>query len=116
MREFSKMMVATLHPKRQRSVLKKFSEEKTTMILRTIGCFLTFAFGLCGLPLASGVQPAVQVPRIGYLSAGAAATSTVEVFRQQLRELGYVDGRDIMLEERWAESARAASACGHLCR
>jgi putative ABC transport system substrate-binding protein len=55
------------------------------------------------MPLVSGVQPAAKVPRIGYLSAGTAATSTVEAFRQRLGELGYVDGRDIVLEERWAE-------------
>jgi putative ABC transport system substrate-binding protein len=64
---------------------------------------VTLALALLSAPLSVGAQPAPQVPRIGYLSAGAVATSTVEVFRQRLRELGYVDGRDIMLEERWAE-------------
>jgi putative tryptophan/tyrosine transport system substrate-binding protein len=64
---------------------------------------VTLALGLLSAPLSSEAQPAAKVPRVGYLSAGAAATSTVEVFRQRLRELGYKDGQSVVIEERWAE-------------
>ena len=76
---------------------------KTLISFSTVILLTTLACGLCGMPFASSAQPAAKVPHIGYLSAGAVATSTVEVFRQRLRELGYVDGRDIVLAERWAE-------------
>jgi putative ABC transport system substrate-binding protein len=46
-----------------------------------------------------------KVPRIGLLSHGspAAFRSLVEVFRKRLRELGYIEGTNIILEHRWAE-------------
>jgi putative ABC transport system substrate-binding protein len=45
------------------------------------------------------------VPRVAYLSASSAASATwaVEGFRQGLRELGYVEGRNILIEYRWAD-------------
>src|SRR5207244_13238968 len=53
---------------------------------------------------AQAQQPA-KVPRIGFL--GTASPSTIsarlEAFRQGLRELGYVEGKSIVIEYRWAE-------------
>jgi putative ABC transport system substrate-binding protein len=47
------------------------------------------------------------VPRVGYLNPGSSADPArlrrFEVFRQGLRELGYVEGQTIALEPRWAE-------------
>ena len=56
-------------------------------------------------PLDAEAQPARKVPRVGYLNASSAAsaTSAVEAFRQGLRELGYVEGRNIVIEYRWAD-------------
>jgi putative tryptophan/tyrosine transport system substrate-binding protein len=52
-------------------------------------------------------QPqAARIPRIGYVQASAAQNNTspfLEAFRQGLRELGYVEGRNIQLEIRWSE-------------
>jgi len=52
-------------------------------------------------------QPAENVPRVGYISPGSSADPfrqrRFEAFRQGLRELGYVEGRTIALEPRWAE-------------
>ena len=46
-------------------------------------------------------------PRVGYLSPGSSdepfRLRRLEAFRQGLRELGYVEGRSIILESRWAE-------------
>src|SRR6266496_6448768 len=53
---------------------------------------------------AQAQQP-TKVPRIGFL--GTASPSTIsarlEAFRQGLRELGYVEGKSIVIEYRWAE-------------
>jgi len=52
-------------------------------------------------------QPAENVPRVGYISPGSSADPfrlrRFEAFRQGLRELGYVEGRNVVLEPRWAE-------------
>jgi putative tryptophan/tyrosine transport system substrate-binding protein len=61
------------------------------------------------LVLVLGFQAEAQqpkkVPRIGWLSGGDSnsSRSQVEGFRQGLRELGYVEGQNIVLEYRWAE-------------
>jgi len=62
---------------------------------------LTFAFG--GI-LAQAQQPA-KVARIGFLSSlsPAAVSARMDAFRQGLRELGYVEGKNIVIESRWAE-------------
>ncbi len=53
-------------------------------------------------------QQAVKIPRIGFLSPGPAPGSAnpeprLEVLRQALRELGYIEGKNIIIEYRWAE-------------
>jgi putative ABC transport system substrate-binding protein len=48
-------------------------------------------------------QQPEKVPRIGYLTAGTAASAAprFKAFRQGLRELGYVEGETIIIEERY---------------
>jgi ABC-type uncharacterized transport system substrate-binding protein len=59
---------------------------------------------LLAAPLAVEAQQAGKVYRIGYLSAGFTATTTsLASFRQGLRDLGYVEGRDFVMELRFAE-------------
>jgi putative ABC transport system substrate-binding protein len=55
-------------------------------------------------PFTQAQQPG-KIPRIGYLSASSAtsAASRVEAFRQGLRELGYVEGKNIVVEYRFAD-------------
>jgi len=49
-------------------------------------------------------QQAAKVPRIGYLFSNLATTSHLwEAFRQGLRDLGYVEGRNVVIESRDAE-------------
>src|SRR5262245_17786553 len=48
-------------------------------------------------------QPTANAPRIGFLSAAAAGTLTLEGFRQGLKDLGYSEGKDIVLEPRYAD-------------
>jgi len=54
--------------------------------------------------IAKAQQPA-GIPRIGILIAASASVNPdrVEAFRQRLRELGYVDGKNIVIEYRYAE-------------
>src|SRR3982074_675716 len=54
--------------------------------------------GFLAAPLAAGAQQAAKVPRIGYLWAGNLALR--EAFLQGLRDLGYVEGRNIAIEYR----------------
>jgi ABC-type uncharacterized transport system substrate-binding protein len=60
---------------------------------------------LLAAPLASQAQAPAKVPRIGFLGTGAPAETAprVEAFRQGLRDLGYVEGRNIAIEYRWAD-------------
>jgi putative ABC transport system substrate-binding protein len=55
-------------------------------------------------PFAAAAQQATKVPRLGYLAADRAANAHLqEAFRQGLRDLGYVEGRNLVIEYRDAE-------------
>jgi ABC-type uncharacterized transport system substrate-binding protein len=56
--------------------------------------------------LVEAQQP-TKVPRIGFLATVSPSTISdrVEAFRQGLRELGYVEGKTIVIEYRWAEGS-----------
>jgi ABC-type uncharacterized transport system substrate-binding protein len=51
---------------------------------------------------AHGQSPKIN-PRIGILRTGSAPDPLIDAFQQGLRELGYVEGKNIILEFRWAE-------------
>ena len=56
-------------------------------------------------PLASEAQEVTKVWRIGYLGyAYPTEVKTLEAFRQRLRDLGYVEGKNLVIESRLAES------------
>jgi putative ABC transport system substrate-binding protein len=64
----------------------------------------TLAGGLLAAPLAAEAQQAGKIARIGYLAPNRAASPHMpEAFRQGLRDLGYVEGRNVMIEYRSAE-------------
>jgi putative ABC transport system substrate-binding protein len=60
---------------------------------------------LLALPFPARAQQPKKIPRIGYLGASSASAASVrvEAFRQGLRELGYVEGKNIVIEYRFAE-------------
>jgi putative ABC transport system substrate-binding protein len=76
-----------------------------TMWGSIVGGIITLLLGLLALPCIVAAQPAQHVPRIGFLSGGspAATAARVEAFRQGLRELGYVEGHNLVIEWRYAE-------------
>src|SRR5713101_569042 len=65
----------------------------------------TLTGGLLAAPLAAAAQPTGKVYRIGYLAAGSATVFQipVEAFREGLRELGLVEGQNIVIDYRFAE-------------
>ena len=66
--------------------------------------FLSGATALLAAPLAAGAQPAAKIARIGYLAFNLAGSPHLhEAFRQGLRDLGYVEGRNVVIEYRDAE-------------
>jgi putative ABC transport system substrate-binding protein len=61
-------------------------------------------FGLLAAPLAAEAQQAAKVARLGFLALNPAANPHLhEAFRQGLRDLGYVEGRNLVIEYRSAE-------------
>jgi putative tryptophan/tyrosine transport system substrate-binding protein len=66
--------------------------------------------------IAEAQQP--KVPRIGYMHSGAKPDVTDGAFQQGLRDLGYVEGKNIVLEYRYAEgkAARFADLAAELVR
>lgn len=68
------------------------------------GVVMALALGFLVTPLAVYAQTAAQLSRIGVLRTQSrdALDSAAEGFRQGLRELGYVEGQNILLEYRWA--------------
>ena len=72
--------------------------------MRLIGLAVVLAVGLTLAPLAGEAQRADKAYKIGYLSASTAQRSpTLKNFLQGLHDLGHVEGRDFVMEYRWAE-------------
>jgi putative ABC transport system substrate-binding protein len=66
----------------------------------------TVAGGLLAAPLAAGAQQAAKVWRIGLLSYAASDSGGAarwKALQEQLHELGYVEGRDVIFEARWGD-------------
>ncbi len=59
--------------------------------------------GLLAAPLAAEAQQAAKIARIGYLAGALSANPHPEAFRQGLRDLGYVEGRNVVIEYRDSE-------------
>jgi putative tryptophan/tyrosine transport system substrate-binding protein len=73
--------------------------------VKAIGETLTLCALFFALCFSAEAQQRTKVPRIGYLSGSTLAAQAVrtEAFRQGLRELGYVEGKNIVIEWRYAE-------------
>ena len=74
---------------------------------KIIAVFATVLAILLSTYPATAQEPA-KVYRIGFLMSASVATAPafVKAFRKGLRDLGYVEGRDIRIEWRWAEGKR----------
>jgi putative ABC transport system substrate-binding protein len=70
-------------------------------MLRTLRAITVVILALFAAPVAAEAQ----VYRIGFLGSAPASTAPhlLEAFRQGLRDLGWVEGRNLVIEDRWAE-------------
>ena len=82
--------------------------------------FITLVGGAAAWPLAAKAQQPGKLPTIGYLGASAALSESpwTTAFVQRLRELGWIEGRTIAIEYRWAEgrAERAAEIAAEFVR
>ena len=70
--------------------------------MRRIGLAVVLILSVTLEPLATEAQQATKVWRIGVLQIGSSDTST-SALRQALRELGYVEGRNLVIVDRMAQ-------------
>jgi len=64
--------------------------------------FITLLGGAAAWPRAARAQQA-EPPMVGFVSAAAPDASYATALRQGLAESGYADGRNVVVELRWAE-------------
>ena len=83
-----------------------------------LAIFALGAISLLAAPLAEAQSP--QIQRIGFLSIATSSSMAprVDAFRQGLRELGYVEGKNIIIEFRWGDgrNERLAGLAAELAR
>ena len=75
---------------------------------KKVSCLVVSAL-LYALCLSAEAQQPAKVPRIGYVSGSGNPNNSgpsVEAFRQGLRELGYIEGKNILAEYRYSEGNR----------
>src|SRR5207249_1619312 len=82
---------------------RKINQRRNPMRRKILSAVLGAVFLAIVSPAEA--QQAKKVPRIGFLSALSRTPmlANLEVFWQRLRELGHVEGKNIVIEWRWAE-------------
>jgi ABC-type uncharacterized transport system substrate-binding protein len=68
--------------------------------------FITLLGGAAAWPIAASGQQPAKLPRIGFLGLAPASTfaTRVNALRTGLRDLGYVEGKNIVIEFKWART------------
>jgi putative ABC transport system substrate-binding protein len=82
------------------------NEKIFALLLRALPYVLSFVGSLLLAPCSpSEAQQTLKISRIGVLISGTSsgATRNIRAFQQRLGELGYVDGKNIIIEQRYAE-------------
>src|SRR5215468_1380092 len=73
--------------------------------MTALALIVMLALGLLVGPLAAETPPSAHVPRIGLLDTGSPSTSQarIDAIHQGFRDVGCLEGQNIVLEYRWAE-------------
>src|SRR3989442_5705338 len=82
--------------------------------MRLIGLAVILIVSLTLAPFPVEAQPPGQVPRVGLLAVGSTGSSPRDAFRRGLRERGYVEGQNIVIEDRSDE--RSSDRATHQVR
>jgi hypothetical protein len=84
------------------SAVKWIEAEKGMKKKMTVLTLCATLFALC---LPAEAQQPKKVPRMGFLGGNSPSviSARVDAFRQGLRDLGYIEGENILAEYRWAE-------------
>ena len=85
--------------------------KKKITILVLCAFFFVFCFSV-------NAQEQRKIPRIGVLRTGSPPDPLIDALRQGLRELGYIEGKNVLLEYRWADgkNERLAELAANLVR
>src|SRR5215510_8771263 len=91
------------------------------MWYRAVGFLVTLTLSILAAPLAAAAQQPTKVYRIGRLSWGSPLPESgpnLRAFRQGLRDLGYVEGQNLVIEDHYAEGSqeRLADLAAELVR
>jgi putative tryptophan/tyrosine transport system substrate-binding protein len=82
--------------------------------------FIMLLGGAAAWPLAARAQQPAKLPTIGYLGGGSPASQRawLDAFVRRLRELGWIEGRTVAIDYRWAEGRpeRLAEIAGDFVR
>src|SRR4051794_1390168 len=95
-----------LDPHAMPSYIRSLPPDSVTMVSRRQVVFSCAAMVLVRPVVLGAQQTAAKMPRIGYLQAVVPQNNTspyLDVFREGLRELGYIEGKTVQLELRWGE-------------
>jgi putative ABC transport system substrate-binding protein len=85
--------------------MSEIREQSVALCLILFG-LIVFCAAVFGLSFLAVAQQPTKIPRIGYVSGSGNASNPpprVEAFRQRLRELGYIEGKNIVVDYRYPE-------------
>src|SRR5688572_10869115 len=85
--------------------------------MRTVGA-VALVLAVLVTPLASDAQPSGKMPRVGVLHPYASNPFHIALFREAFQGVGYVQGKNILIEHRWTEGKadRAVALADELVR
>jgi putative ABC transport system substrate-binding protein len=89
--------------------------------MTALALIVAFSLSILVAPLATHAQqptPVYRIARLSYGSPGLVGDRALEAFRQRLRELGYVEGQNLVIEYHYAEGKpeRLANLAAELVR
>ena len=100
--------------------LAQINRKSKIQNLKSLAVIASLILGLLAAPLAAEAQQPGKIVRVGLLAGGSPASMApyVDALREGLRELGYVEGRNLAIEARYAEgkAERVAELAAELVR